>query len=57
MVRDGRAGDILGRRRIFVAELAVFTVASLAVGLAPDPGWLIGASMRRDRTRPDLVGR
>jgi EmrB/QacA subfamily drug resistance transporter len=38
-----RAGDLLGRRRMFVAGIALFTAASLATGLAQSPGWMIGA--------------
>ena len=37
----GRAADMLGRRRLFLAGLALFTAASLASGLAPDAGALI----------------
>ncbi len=37
----GRYGDIYGRRGAFVLGAAVFGVASLACGLAPDIGWLI----------------
>jgi EmrB/QacA subfamily drug resistance transporter len=43
LLLGARAGDVLGRRRMFVAGLALFTVASLAVGLARDPGWLVAA--------------
>ena len=39
----GRAADIAGRRRIFLAGLAIFTAASLASGLAPSAGALIAA--------------
>jgi EmrB/QacA subfamily drug resistance transporter len=39
----GRLGDLLGRKRIFMAGLAVFTVASLVCGLADSQGLLIGA--------------
>jgi EmrB/QacA subfamily drug resistance transporter len=36
-------GDRFGRRRIFVAGLALFVAASAACALAPSVGWLIGA--------------
>jgi EmrB/QacA subfamily drug resistance transporter len=39
----GRAGDLVGRRRVFLAGLAVFTVASLVCGTAQSQGVLIGA--------------
>jgi EmrB/QacA subfamily drug resistance transporter len=39
----GRAGDLFGGRRTFSLGLAVFTLASLASGLAPDAAALVAA--------------
>jgi len=39
----GRLGDLVGRKRIFLAGLMTFTVASLLCGVAPTQGALIGA--------------
>src|ERR1700745_1962820 len=36
-------GERYGRRRMFVARLALFTAGSAAAALAPGIGWLIGA--------------
>ena len=36
-----RAGDIVGRRRLFVIGLAIFGTASLLIGLAPAGWWMI----------------
>jgi len=43
LILGGRAADLLGRRRMFVAGLVVFSLASLAGGLAQDPVLLIAA--------------
>jgi EmrB/QacA subfamily drug resistance transporter len=43
MLTGGKLADLLGRRRIFVAGLIVFTLASLACGLAGSAAVLIGA--------------
>ncbi|MCC5480897.1 MFS transporter [Streptomyces barringtoniae] len=43
LILGGRAGDLYGRRRLFLAGIGVFTAASLAGGLARDPVLLIAA--------------
>jgi EmrB/QacA subfamily drug resistance transporter len=43
LLLGGRAADLLGRRRIFLAGIVVFTVASLLAGLAWSEASLIGA--------------
>jgi EmrB/QacA subfamily drug resistance transporter len=43
LLLGARMGDILGRRRTFVAGVALFTVASFLGGLAQSQGWLLGA--------------
>ena len=45
LLLGGRAGDILGRRRMFVAGVVVFTVASFAGGLAVDSGMLLASRL------------
>src|SRR5207248_10108450 len=42
LLAGGRLADVFGRRRLFMAGLTVFTVASLAAGLAGSGGVLIG---------------
>jgi EmrB/QacA subfamily drug resistance transporter len=43
LLLGGRAADLLGRRRIFIAGLVIFSLASLLAGLAWSEGSLIGA--------------
>ncbi|MEV6056965.1 MFS transporter [Streptomyces sp. NPDC052107] len=45
LILGGRAGDLYGRRRLFLAGIGVFTAASLAGGLARDPVLLIAARL------------
>jgi len=43
LILGGRAADLFGRRRMFMAGLVAFTAASLAGGLAHDPALLVAA--------------
>jgi EmrB/QacA subfamily drug resistance transporter len=43
MLTGGKLADLYGRRLLFIVGLAIFTGASLACGLAPTAGALIGA--------------
>ena len=43
LLLGGRAGDLLGRKRLFLGGLVVFTAASLLDGLSGSQGMLIGA--------------
>ena len=43
LLLGGRLGDLYGHRRLFVAGISLFTLASLACGLATSQGILIGA--------------
>jgi EmrB/QacA subfamily drug resistance transporter len=45
LLAGGRLADLYGRRRMFLIGLSVFTVASLAAGLAGSGGVLIGARL------------
>jgi len=43
LLLGARAGDLRGRRRTYLAGIAVFTTASLLGGLATSAGWLVAA--------------
>jgi EmrB/QacA subfamily drug resistance transporter len=43
LLLGGRAGDLLGRKRLFLIGLVIFTVASLLNGLSTSSGMLIGS--------------
>jgi EmrB/QacA subfamily drug resistance transporter len=41
LLLGGRAGDLFGRRRLFIAGVLLFTLASLAGGFAQSAAWLL----------------
>src|SRR5438093_9909269 len=43
LLLGARAGDLLGRRRMFVAGIALFALSSLAAGAAQSATWLLAA--------------
>jgi len=43
LLLGGRSGDLLGRRRIFIAGILLFSLASLLGGFATDQAWLLTA--------------
>jgi EmrB/QacA subfamily drug resistance transporter len=43
LLLGGRSGDLLGRRRIFIFGILLFSIASLLGGFATDQAWLLGA--------------
>jgi EmrB/QacA subfamily drug resistance transporter len=43
LLLGGRAGDILGRRKVFIAGIILFSVASLLGGFATSQAWLLSA--------------
>jgi EmrB/QacA subfamily drug resistance transporter len=43
VITMGRLGDVRGKRTLFIAGVCVFTLASVACGLAQDAAWLIAA--------------
>jgi EmrB/QacA subfamily drug resistance transporter len=63
LITAGRLGDLRGQRTLFVAGVVVFTLASLACGLAPNPTLLIafravqgvGAAMLMPQTMAIII--
>ncbi|TCL77869.1 MULTISPECIES: MFS transporter [unclassified Rathayibacter] len=43
LLLGARAGDLLGRKRVFIFGLVVFSIASLLIAFAPAGWWLIGS--------------
>ena len=53
LLLGGRAADLLGRRRVFLVGVVVFTVASFLCGLAWSEGVLIARARRPGPRRGD----
>ncbi len=45
LITGGRLGDMLGRKRMFIAGMTLFTLASVACALSPTAAGLIGARL------------
>ncbi|TXN28403.1 MFS transporter [Lacisediminihabitans profunda] len=43
LLLGARAGDLIGRKRVFIVGLIIFASASLSIALAPSAGWLIAS--------------
>jgi EmrB/QacA subfamily drug resistance transporter len=43
LLLGARSGDLLGRRRVFLAGMVVFVLASFLIGVAPSSSWIIAA--------------
>jgi EmrB/QacA subfamily drug resistance transporter len=64
LITAGRLGDLRGQRKLFVAGVVLFTLASLACGLAPNPTLLIafravqgiGAALLMPQTMAIIIG-
>lgn len=60
LVSAGRAGDLMGRGGFFILGVVIFTLASIAAGLAPDAPWLNAArfvqGVGSGFTNPQAVG-
>jgi EmrB/QacA subfamily drug resistance transporter len=64
LITAGRLGDLRGQRNLFAAGVVLFTVASLACGLAPNPTLLIvfravqgiGAALLMPQTMAIIIG-
>ena len=57
MLLGGRAGDLLGRRRVLVTGTSLFGVSSLVGGFAGNPGICLALGSRRVWRRDDAPGR
>ncbi|MFJ6567625.1 MFS transporter [Streptomyces sp. NPDC091292] len=60
LIPSGRLGDELGRRKVFLVGMALFTVTGVLCGVAPDATWLVAARLARGvaagLVAPQVVG-
>src|SRR5258708_12337896 len=47
LLLGGRSGDLLGRRRVFIFGILLFSAASLPGGFATNPAWLLPPRARQ----------
>jgi hypothetical protein len=52
LLLGGRAGDLFGRRRLFLIGVGIFSFASLLNGLATTDTWLVASPGCRDSAAP-----
>ncbi|HVI49801.1 MAG TPA: MFS transporter [Candidatus Sulfotelmatobacter sp.] len=43
LLLGARVGDLMGRRRMFIIGMVIFTTASMAIGLAQSAAWMVAA--------------
>jgi EmrB/QacA subfamily drug resistance transporter len=60
LVPAGKLGDALGRKQMFLAGLALFTVVSVFCAASPGPGWLVAARLMQGAAggllSPQVIG-
>jgi EmrB/QacA subfamily drug resistance transporter len=55
LITGGRLGDLFGHRRLFLAGMSTFTLASLLCGLAGSPAFLVAARILQGATAAAMV--